>query len=256
MSAPRPHELTIDELREILRLPNHLIAIIKPDGTFYKVNEEANPVLGWEPGEVIGRKVKDYVHPEDWEETYAQMVSVFLGSKGVVEDMRNRIRRKDGTWRWVSWTGKAKAGLIYAHGNDVTEKMDYEEALVVQSLVLESISEGVIICNEKGLIGFANSIVGRFRGGLSLTALDSPLRLAGKFALAAIAADKAAPPTARMAGSRSRSMCCCRAHACASTASIGPSPVKSPRTRSCPRPSSCSTLWTADPLWFCHLFFL
>jgi PAS domain S-box-containing protein len=164
MSNRRPHDLTIEELREILSLPNHLIAIIKPDGTFYKVNEEANPVLGWEPEEIIGKKVKDYVHPEDWEMTYAHMVSVFVGSRPLVEDMRNRVLRKDGAWRWISWTGKAKGGLIYAHGSDVTEKVEYEEALTVQSLVLESINEAVIICNEKGVIVFANSAAEKLYG--------------------------------------------------------------------------------------------
>lgn len=164
MSFRRPHELSIDELREILSLPNHLIAIISPDGTFYKVNEEANPVLGWEPGEVIGRKVRDFVHPEDWDETYTTMASVFLGGRSVVEDMRNRIKKKDGTWRWVSWTGKASGGYIYAHGSDVTEKIEFEEALTVQSLVLESITEGVVICNNKGQIVFANTAAEKLFG--------------------------------------------------------------------------------------------
>lgn len=164
MSSQRSHELTIEELREILRLPNHLIAIIKPDGTFYKVNEETSPVLGWDPDEVIGKNSRDFIHPDDWEETFAQMTSAFLGSKSVVEDMRNRIRTKDGTWRWISWTGKAKGGLIYAHGSDVTEKIAYEEALTVQALVLESISEGVTICNEKGLIVFANTAAEKLYG--------------------------------------------------------------------------------------------
>jgi PAS domain S-box-containing protein len=153
----RNTDLTIEEFREILSLPNHLIAIIRPDSTFYKVNEEATPLLGWEPEDLIGKKVKDYVHPEDWDETFARMTGIFLGSEAVVEDMRNRIKRKDGTWRWISWTGRARGGLIYAHGNDVTEKVEYEEALTVQALVLESISEGVIICNAKGVMVFSNT---------------------------------------------------------------------------------------------------
>lgn len=179
----RPHELTVDELREILRLPNHLIAIIRPDGTFYKVNEETNPILGWEPDEVIGQQVRDYVHPEDWEETYTHMTSVFLGMKPIVEDLRNRIRRKDGTWRWISWTGRATGGYIYAHGSDVTDKVEYEEALTVQSLVLESISEGVVICNQKAVIVFANTAAEKLYGyemeemlGMKLFALSGMSR--------------------------------------------------------------------------------
>lgn len=124
MAKPGPSELTLDELREIFLLPNHLIALIKDDGTFYKVNEVASPVLGWEPGEVIGKKVRDYIHPDDWALTATFIGRAFSEDDLVVEDMRNRIRHKKGSWRWISWTGRVRDGILYAHGVDVTEKVE------------------------------------------------------------------------------------------------------------------------------------
>ena len=153
MSIRSSHELTIDELRELLGLPNQHIVIIYADGTFKKVNEE-----------IQGRYVRDYVHPEDWEKLNIQISDLIEGRESVFKDKRSRIRRSDGSWRWISWTGKATAGKIYASGIDITRKIEYEEALTVQTLVLESISEGVIICNDKGVIVFANSAAEKLYG--------------------------------------------------------------------------------------------
>lgn len=159
-----PYELTLDEYREIVNLPTHVIAIIKPNVTFYKVNERANPVLGWDPEEAIGRSVKDFIHPDDWDRTLGIMTGLFIGSSSLVKDFVTRCRHKDGDWRWISWTAKVKRGLIYSLGTDVTEKVEYEEALTVQSLVLESISEAVTITNSKGTIVFANTAAEKLFG--------------------------------------------------------------------------------------------
>jgi PAS domain S-box-containing protein len=158
------YELTLDEYREIMNLPNHVIAIIKSDGTFYKVNEVASPVLGWEPEEAVGKSVQEFTHPDDWDRSLATMAGALLGSTPIVKDFVTRAKHKDGSWRWISWTGKAKGGMLYCHGTDVTEKVEYEEALSVQSLVLESISEAVTITNSKGTIVFANSASERLFG--------------------------------------------------------------------------------------------
>lgn len=157
MASENPTLLSNDDYRKILNLPNHLIAIINADGTFHRVNEESNPILGWEPIEVLGRPVSFVIHPEDWDETLGVMTGLFLGTTSVLKDFKNRCRHKDGHYRWISWTAKASGSRIYAMGTDITEKVEYEEALSVQSLVLESISEGVIICNSKGFVVFANT---------------------------------------------------------------------------------------------------
>lgn len=148
---------TADELREIANLPTHLVVIIGPDNTFIKTNEITNHILGWEPGEIIGEKVRNFTHPEDWEDTIVTMSGLHLGTKKVVTEFTNRCLRKDGTYRWISWSASINGGCIYALGIDVTEKVQFEHELTIQGLVLESISEGVVICDEEGTIVYTNS---------------------------------------------------------------------------------------------------
>ncbi len=164
MPAEKKNQLTLDEFREVLGLPNHIVAIIKADGTFHKVNEEANPVLGWDPEEVIGRPVKNYIHPDFWEETLAVMTSLFLGSRSLVKDFVTKCRHKNGQWKWISFTCKVKGTQIYCLGVDVTDRVEFEEALSVQSLVLESISEAVGITNTRGTIVYTNSALEKMYG--------------------------------------------------------------------------------------------
>jgi PAS domain S-box-containing protein len=157
MKRPIVTTLTPEELREIATLPNHVIAIIRPDLIFHKVNEEANPVLGWEPAEVIGDSVKNYIHPEDWDETLAVMSSLFVGARDIITNYRCRVLHKEGGYRWLSWTVRVKGTLIYGLGVDVTEAVEFEEALSVQALVLENISEAVVISDAQGTIVYTNT---------------------------------------------------------------------------------------------------
>lgn len=156
--------LTSEEYREIANLPTHIIAIIKPDGTFYKVNEEANPLLGWEPEEAIGEPMAKFIHPDDLDEALGMVGGLFLGTRALVTDFRIRCLHKEGGYRWISWTIKAKGGLVYGLGFDVTDKVEFEEALTLQSLILESISEGVTIADQNGKIVYINTAAEKLYG--------------------------------------------------------------------------------------------
>lgn len=168
---------TLEEVQEIVNLPTHLVAIISPDGTFYKVNEEANPILGWEPEEAHGQKVENFVHPEDWDETVGTLSGLFLGSSPIVIDFINRCKRKDGDYRWISWSARVRGGRIYAMGTDVTEKIQFEHELTIQGLVLESISEGVVITDEDGRIVYLNSAEEKLFGYAQEDLMGQPLRV-------------------------------------------------------------------------------
>lgn len=145
------------DYREIINLPTHLVAVIAPDGTFHKVNEESNEILGWLPEEACGKKVSDFIHTEDVDNTLGTLSGLLLGTKNIVTHHINRCKRKDGTYRWINWSAKARGGYIYALGTDITEKVQFEQELTIQGLVLESISEGVVITNEAGMIVYINS---------------------------------------------------------------------------------------------------
>lgn len=103
---------------EIMDLPSQVICVLGNDGTFRKANIGQEQILGWGADELIGQRVVDYIHPEDTEATVLEMNRLFSGGT-VVTDFRNRCRRKQGDYRWMSWWSCAKDGFIYCIGTDI-----------------------------------------------------------------------------------------------------------------------------------------
>lgn len=164
MLSDKKTSLTIDEFREILGLPNHIVAIIKNDGSFHKLNDEISSVLGWEPQEIIGQKIHEFIHPNHKDEMNALLQSLSEGERTLISDFVTKCLHKNGSWRWLSLTCRVKGDQIYCLGVDVTDRVEFEEALSVQSLVLESISEAVGITNTKGTIVYTNSALEKMYG--------------------------------------------------------------------------------------------
>ncbi|MFP5384914.1 MAG: PAS domain S-box protein [Bacteriovoracia bacterium] len=146
---------TLDEYKEIIDFPTHIVAIISPEGTYKKVNDRMD-LLGWKGEEIYGENLNDFIHPGDRERTLGAMEKLFTGELALVRDHAVRCLQKDGNYRWLSWSGKVKDGDLYCIGTDISEKVKFEEELIFQTLVLESISEGVVICREEGEILYVN----------------------------------------------------------------------------------------------------
>ena len=59
----------------------------------------------------------------------ARRSSAHLAAGGITQRFENRLRHKDGSYRWLSWTAAAHEGLIYAAARDVTDEKEAAETL-------------------------------------------------------------------------------------------------------------------------------
>lgn len=107
-------------------LPSHLICVIGPDGSFQQTNIAQKFILGWEPEQLLGKPVAEFVLAEDQERTVATVGKLFAEG-GVITDFRNRCRHHDGGYRWISWSGNVKDNLIYCIGTDITAQIQAEQ---------------------------------------------------------------------------------------------------------------------------------
>ena len=118
------------ETRERLHLWNvsqDLLVVADPDGTYLSVNPAWSVVLGWAESELVGKNPQWLVHPDDWEHTRTEIAELARGEK--TQRFENRLRHKDGSYHWLSWTAVPDQGRIYRNARDVTDFKNAEERL-------------------------------------------------------------------------------------------------------------------------------
>jgi PAS domain S-box-containing protein len=103
-----------------------LQAVLAEDGRILAANDAWALILGYDHGELVGRRHLDFVHPED----RATGAEAFReASTGTMPPHETRYRHKDGTWRHISWVGAPGGGLVYASGRDVTLERERQAML-------------------------------------------------------------------------------------------------------------------------------
>ncbi|WP_294174193.1 PAS domain-containing sensor histidine kinase [uncultured Sphingomonas sp.] len=98
-----------------------LLVVIDRAGAFHAVNPAWTKILGWSEDELLGRPVFDFVHPDDVALTIEALANANAGQSPSVE---HRYRRKDGSYRSISWVAAPEGEYIYANGRDVTSERE------------------------------------------------------------------------------------------------------------------------------------
>ncbi|MEG3177132.1 PAS domain-containing protein [Sphingomonas sp. RB3P16] len=98
-----------------------LLAVVDADGCFRAVNPAWTEILGWAPREVVGREHIEFIHGEDVD---ASEAAHLRAQRGTLRQFENRVRHKDGSYRWVSWVASAGDGLVYASGRHITPEKE------------------------------------------------------------------------------------------------------------------------------------
>lgn len=116
-----------EELEEFFNMENYLMCIADLKGNFIKVNSTFEKVLGYTKEEILNQPYVNLVHPDDKERT-ANLVANELASGTRIISFENRYRCKDGTYKWISWTGHpdVKKGVSYSIAYDITERKQAE----------------------------------------------------------------------------------------------------------------------------------
>ena len=104
-----------------------LLGTVNSEGYFETANPAWMTVLGWTEAEVTGMSLFELLHPDDVERTRNQFKLTQQGQPAI--KFANRYRRKDGSYRWLSWVGALENGVIFCNGRDITEEVDQAEQL-------------------------------------------------------------------------------------------------------------------------------
>ncbi|MBX6312714.1 MAG: PAS domain S-box protein [Isosphaeraceae bacterium] len=109
------------------------IALIERDGIVSYVSPPIVRVLGYTPEEFIGLGPFEAVHPDDRDEAKRRFAEL-LQEPGSTQTAVNRVRHKDGSWRWIETVStnqldQSGTGAVIANLRDVTDQTRAEEAV-------------------------------------------------------------------------------------------------------------------------------
>lgn len=110
--------------------PDMMVSVATRDGVLTHANPAVSAVLGWSAEELVGLPFTDLVHPDDRERTRTAMDCDSAPAKSST-GFENRVRRRDGEYRWIGWTAGADraAGELLCIGRDVTDRRVMEDQL-------------------------------------------------------------------------------------------------------------------------------
>src|SRR5712671_3295657 len=119
--------------RTLLSNASDLVAISNPDGVVRYVSPSITKVLGWEPSDVVGQLPFHLFHPDDAPLARDALLSI-LDAPGKSGSWTLRLRRKDGSYRWIEATPRNLLQDEVVRGillncRDVTERHEAEQAL-------------------------------------------------------------------------------------------------------------------------------
>jgi PAS domain S-box-containing protein len=122
-------EIAVTRLEKIIDSSMDMICVIGENDYILSVNAASEQILGYNPEEMIGKKLFDFLYPEDLERTRKMAASVMAGND--VTNNENRYVRKDGTLVPLMWSAHWDPvdRVRYGIARDATERKKSEEAL-------------------------------------------------------------------------------------------------------------------------------
>lgn len=151
------------------------IMIIASREKFEKINPTMVKTLGYSEEELLKHPFLDFVHPDDKESTQKEIETI--RDRSQILEFKNRWVCKDGSFKWLIWSAIAdpKTRLIYGVARDITTlvQLEKEQQQAIDELyeneeklrlILENISEGVIVANSEKKVIMANYIANEMFG--------------------------------------------------------------------------------------------
>ena len=118
-----------------------LICTLSPDGRFTNPNHAWEKVLGYSEEELSTVPYVAFLHPDDIPLTVAAIEKAISGSQ--IIEFFNRLRGKDGTYRWLHWMVRTTnvPKEVFVHAKDITRQRETERSLEKKERTLNALRE-------------------------------------------------------------------------------------------------------------------
>jgi len=156
----------LDELDRFFTVALDLLCIADTDGNFIKLNKAWEATLGYPVEQLEGRRLLDFVHPDDLQPTLDAIAQLDRQEK--VLNFVNRYRTYDGDYRVIEWRSHPYGKFIYAAARDITERKQMEEELRRSEQEFRTLAENspdnIQRVNRQGIHLYVNPACARAMG--------------------------------------------------------------------------------------------
>lgn len=153
-----------DRYRNVVEDQSEFICRFLPDGTTVFVNEAYCQYFSLDRDQILGKRFKPVIHPEDREMVDRAFQSLTQDNPTLM--ITQRIIIPDGSIRWQRWSDRAifdENGKVVEYqsvGRDITEQKEAERALQESELfnrtLIEHLPDYIILYDRDGRIQYCN----------------------------------------------------------------------------------------------------
>lgn len=157
---------SVEENLRFFNSPVNLNAVTDPKANLIRISPSWTKILGWEQSELKSRPLFEFIHQDDLQQSQQAMADV-TSSTDVIT-LENRVRCKDGSYRWMLWAVAAdlQIGILYASAIDISARKKSEKNILESNTNLEAVTLQLQEQNRK-LDEFAHIISHNLRAPIS-----------------------------------------------------------------------------------------
>jgi len=147
---------TLEHLGRLFDVTHDLLCVLGFDRRFRFLNSSWEGILGYSHEELMATPDVELLHPDDRAATLADSEKVMSGIR--TTSFENRMRCKDGSYKWFSWsvTLSHPQQVFYAAGRDITEQKRTQERVVRLASAMENNKEMISMAGADGRAVFVN----------------------------------------------------------------------------------------------------
>ena len=154
------------ERNAMWRLSRDLLLVLDVRRRIVSINPIVSELTGYDPEDVVGRPIGDFLHPNDQETLVDAMRRA---RRERVSGIEARIITRDGRLREFVWDAAPEAGQAYVSGRDVTEERErLRELLAAQEALRQAQKLEAIGQLTGGVAHDFNNLLSPIIGGLDI----------------------------------------------------------------------------------------
>jgi diguanylate cyclase (GGDEF)-like protein/PAS domain S-box-containing protein len=140
--------------RSMVENARDVIHVINPDRTTRYITPSIQRLLGWDPDELIGRSVMEFLHPDDVERVLAALRAT-RGQPNAGLPIEVRVRHRDGEWRIFEGVGRnliddpTVRGVV-VNSRDVTDRRRRDEQIRRLAAIPQESPNPILECDLGG----------------------------------------------------------------------------------------------------------